>query len=46
VKYIEVKTGCNQAESSKEGYDSKRVVLEMMMIIQGSMRREIVKSGE
>jgi hypothetical protein len=27
-----VKTGCNLAESSKEGYGSKRAVLPMMMI--------------
>jgi phage gp36-like protein len=29
----EVKPGCNQAESSMEGYGSKRAVLPMMMII-------------
>jgi hypothetical protein len=28
-----VKTGCDVAESSKEGYGSKRAVLPMMMVI-------------
>jgi hypothetical protein len=28
-----VKTGCNLAESSKEGYGSKRAVLLMMMMV-------------
>jgi hypothetical protein len=28
-----VKTGCNLAESSEEGYDSKRAVLPMMIIM-------------
>jgi hypothetical protein len=28
-----MKTGCNLAESSKEGYGSRRDVLPMMMII-------------
>jgi hypothetical protein len=31
-KSKEVKTGCNLAESSKEGYGSKRAVLPMMII--------------
>jgi hypothetical protein len=31
AKYKKVKTGCNLAESSKEGYGSKRVVLPVMM---------------
>jgi hypothetical protein len=31
AKSKEVKTGCNLAESSKEGYGSKRVVWSMMM---------------
>jgi hypothetical protein len=30
-KSKEVKTGCNLADSSKEGYGPKRVVLPMMM---------------
>lgn len=33
VKCKEVKTGCSLAESSKEGYGSKRVVLPMMMVV-------------
>jgi hypothetical protein len=32
VKSKEVKTGSNLAESSKEGYGSKRDVLPMMMM--------------
>jgi hypothetical protein len=33
AKSKEVKTGCNLAESSKEGYGSKRAVLPMMMMM-------------
>jgi hypothetical protein len=33
TKFQEVKTGCNQAEFSKEDYGSKRAVLPVMMII-------------
>jgi hypothetical protein len=33
AKSNEVKTGCNPAEFSKEGYGSKRDVLPMMMMI-------------
>jgi hypothetical protein len=33
VKSKEVKTGCNLAGSSNEGYDSKRNVLSMMMMM-------------
>jgi hypothetical protein len=33
VKSKEVKTGCNVAESSKEGYGSERAVLPMMMVM-------------
>jgi hypothetical protein len=33
AKSKEVQTGCNLAESSKEGYDSKIAVLPMMMIV-------------
>jgi hypothetical protein len=33
AKSKEVKTGSNLAESSKEGYGSKRVVLPMMMMM-------------
>jgi hypothetical protein len=33
VKFKEVKTGCNLAESSKEGCGSKRAVLPMMMMM-------------
>jgi hypothetical protein len=32
VKSEEVKTGCNLAESSEEGYDSKTAILPMMMM--------------
>jgi hypothetical protein len=32
AKSKEVKPGCNLAESSKEGYGSKRAVFSMMMI--------------
>jgi hypothetical protein len=31
AKSKEMKTGCNLAESSKEGYGSKRAVLPMMI---------------
>jgi hypothetical protein len=33
VKSEEVKTGCNLAASSKEGYGSKRAVLPMMVVV-------------
>jgi hypothetical protein len=33
VKSKDVKTGCNLAESSKEGYGSKGAVLSMMMMM-------------
>jgi hypothetical protein len=33
-----VKTGCNLAESSKEGYGSKRAVLPMMVFINGKQK--------
>jgi hypothetical protein len=33
VKCKEVKSGCNLAESSTEGYGSKRVVLLMMLMM-------------
>jgi hypothetical protein len=32
-----VKTGCNLAESSKEGYGSKRAILPMMMMMMMMM---------
>jgi hypothetical protein len=34
AKSKKVKTGCNLAESSKEGYGSKRAVLAMVMVIR------------
>jgi hypothetical protein len=33
AKSKEVKTGCNLAESSKEGYGSKRAVLLMILMM-------------
>jgi hypothetical protein len=33
TKSKEVKTGCNLEESSKEGYDSNRAVLPMMIVL-------------
>jgi hypothetical protein len=38
AKFKEVKTGCNLAESSKEGYGSKRAVLPMMMNSVGNLQ--------
>jgi hypothetical protein len=43
-----VKTGCNLAESSKEGYGSKRVVLPIMMMIRSRRKkweRHVAKMG-
>jgi hypothetical protein len=37
VKSKKAKTGCNLAESTKEGYGSKRAVLPMMMMMMMTM---------
>jgi hypothetical protein len=42
AKCKEVKTGCNLAESSKEGYGPKRVVLPMMMMMMMIMIHAIM----
>jgi hypothetical protein len=39
-----VNTGCNLAESSQEGYDSKRAVLPMMMMMMMMMMRMMMKT--
>jgi hypothetical protein len=39
VKSKEVKTGCNLAESSKEGDGSRSVVLPMMMMVMMMIKR-------
>jgi hypothetical protein len=42
AKFKEVKTGCNLAKSSKEGYGSKRAVLPIMMIKRITCKGKVI----
>jgi hypothetical protein len=42
MKSKEVKTGCILAESSKEGYGPKSVVLSMMVMIDKELIMELI----